>query len=106
MKNESGMWSILVVTPLMRRIQKVALAKETAFVDSTSHLDVSNCTFTALATATKAGAMPLCILLHNQQTTDSYFQAFSLLREKCPRAFGEDEVAIKNILSVCILFTF
>lgn len=95
MFQENGIWSILVLTSLMQRIQNLPMAQETLFVDSTSHMDVSNCTFTALATGTKAGAMPLGILLHGQQTTENYEQAFGLFKKHCPNGFGGTEVNIK-----------
>lgn len=98
LKEEDGIWSALVVAPFMRRVQQEPMAKETAFIDSTSHLDVSNCTFTSISTCTKAGAMPLCILLHGQQTTENYTQAFSLVKEHCPKAFGGNDVRLfKNL---------
>jgi hypothetical protein len=89
---ENGFWSALIVMAFMKRIQNEQLAKEMIFIDSTSHLDVSNCSFTTLSTCTKAGAMPICVLLHGQQTTDNYVQAFSLVQKYCPNAFGGNEV--------------
>lgn len=86
------MWSVLICTPVMRRVHNEPLAQETLFVDSTSHLDVTNCTFTALATSTKAGAIPIGILLHGQQSKDNYLQAFSLLNDNYPKAFGGKHV--------------
>jgi hypothetical protein len=84
----NGLWSILIVTPLMRRVQNLSMAQEMSFLDSTGHLDVTNCAFTAMTTSTKAGAMPLGVFLHGLQTQDNYSQAFGLFKEHYPTGFG------------------
>jgi hypothetical protein len=95
---DKGTWSILVCTEIMRRVHNEQFAKETLFVDTTSHLDVTNCSFTALATSTKAGAVPLGILLHAQQTTKNYQQAFELFQSKYSNAFGGENVNINFVV--------
>ncbi|XP_052126608.1 uncharacterized protein LOC127750093 [Frankliniella occidentalis] len=44
-----------------------------------------------MLTATKAGAIPIGILLNEAQTTESYERAFSLFKEIYPNAFGGKE---------------
>jgi len=46
-----------------------------------------------MSTSSKAGALPLGVLLHGQQTTENYEQAFCLFKEKCPVAFGGSHVS-------------
>ncbi|KAL3199851.1 hypothetical protein MRX96_043737 [Rhipicephalus microplus] len=38
--------------------------------------------------ATKAGAVPIAVLLHNEQSKDGYVTAFGLLKDKFPAWFG------------------
>ncbi|XP_059489178.1 uncharacterized protein LOC132204967 isoform X1 [Neocloeon triangulifer] len=88
---EDGEWCILIVTPLMKRVQELPHSGETLFLDSTSHVDVTHCTFTSMCSATKAGAMPLCILLQSHQTQTCYEMAFNLYKRECPKGFGGSE---------------
>ncbi|XP_059474653.1 uncharacterized protein LOC132196189 [Neocloeon triangulifer] len=81
-------WAVLVVTPIMKRVQHLESAKESLFVDSTSSVDVTHCTLTSMTVPSKAGALPLCLLLHNGQSEDCYKLAFSLVKDHCPKAFG------------------
>ncbi|XP_075752371.1 uncharacterized protein LOC142818051 [Rhipicephalus microplus] len=43
---------------------------------------------TVVLTATKAGAVPLAVLIHKEQSTDGYLAAFKLLKEAPPLCFG------------------
>jgi hypothetical protein len=76
----------------MKRVQTTSLAKEVCFIDSTSHLDTTHCTLTSMSVASKAGAMPIGLLLHGQQTKDNYLLAFSLFKRIYPNAFGGEQV--------------
>ncbi|CAN7944870.1 unnamed protein product, partial [Ixodes hexagonus] len=89
-RSEDGSsWAVLVVTEIMRRTQQLAAASEIVFLDSTSSTDGTQSTTTVLLAATKAGAIPLAVLLHNCQTTESYSCAFRLLKDSYPLCFGK-----------------
>ncbi|KAL3192429.1 hypothetical protein MRX96_059070 [Rhipicephalus microplus] len=58
------------------------------FWDSIASYDESHATITVVLTATPVGALPIAVLIHNCQTTESYKTAFDLLRQKDPLCFG------------------
>ncbi|KAL3202978.1 hypothetical protein MRX96_042189 [Rhipicephalus microplus] len=60
----SACWAVVVVTPIMRRAHNLELAREIVFVDSTASCDTTKCTATVELTATKAGAVPITVLIH------------------------------------------
>ncbi|CAN7998264.1 unnamed protein product, partial [Ixodes hexagonus] len=92
-RSEDGSsWAVLVVTEIMRRTQQLAAASEIVFLDSTSSTDGTQSTTTVLLAATKAGAIPLAVLLHNCQTTESYSCAFRLLKDSYPLCFGKAHI--------------
>ncbi|KAH8021050.1 hypothetical protein HPB51_012334 [Rhipicephalus microplus] len=80
--------AVVVVTPIMRRAHDFKLVREIVFVDSTASCDTTKCTATVVLTATKAGAVPLAVLIHKEQSTDGYLAAFKLLKEAPPLCFG------------------
>lgn len=82
----------MIVTPIMRRCQDLIYSREIIFVDSTCSVDATHSTLTIMLTASKAGALPICMLIHEGQTEESYKQAFALLRNFNNKAFGEFEV--------------
>ncbi|XP_075738848.1 uncharacterized protein LOC119166657 isoform X1 [Rhipicephalus microplus] len=84
----SASWAVVVVAPIMRRAHNLELAREIVFVDSTASCDTTKCTVTVVLTATKAGAVPLAVLIHKEQSTDGYLAAFKLLKEAHPLCFG------------------
>ncbi|KAH8034017.1 hypothetical protein HPB51_018528 [Rhipicephalus microplus] len=88
----SACWAVVVVTPIMRRAHNLELAREIVFVDSTASCDTTKCTVTVVLTATKAGAVPLAVLIHKEQSTDGYLAAFKLLKEAHPLCFGGQPV--------------
>ncbi|CAN7999700.1 unnamed protein product, partial [Ixodes hexagonus] len=81
-------WAVLVVTKIMHRTQQLAAASEVVFMDSTSSTNGTQSTTTVLLAATKAGAIPLAVLLHNCQSADSYAHAFHLLKSSYTACFG------------------
>ncbi|KAM7301395.1 uncharacterized protein ISCGN_016914 [Ixodes scapularis] len=88
-KSEDGTyWAVLVVTPIMRRTQGLDTARQIVFLDSTASCDESQSTVTVNLTATPAGAIPLAVLLHSSQSTESYTAAFRLLKQNYPLCFG------------------
>lgn len=88
-KSEDGScWAVLVVMAIMKGTQALDTTREIVFLDSTASCDESQTTATIALAATQAGAVPLAVLLHNSQSTDSYKAAFGLLKESYPVCFG------------------
>ncbi|CAN7949162.1 unnamed protein product, partial [Ixodes hexagonus] len=85
---DGGGWAVLVVTPLMKRVQETDAAKNIVFIDSTSSVDDSQSTTTVLLAATKAGAIPLAVVIHCSQSTQGYSTAFGLVKQNYPLCFG------------------
>ena len=57
-------------SPIMRRAAELRSATEVIFVDSTSTVDSDGISVTFMLTATQAGAVPLCVLLHSGQSEE------------------------------------
>lgn len=85
-------WSVLVVTPIMKRTQKLAAAGEIVFIDSTSSCESTQSSITPILIATKGGAVPIGILVHCAQSTECYERGFRLLQNNFPRCFGGKSV--------------
>lgn len=86
-------WSVLVVTPIMKRTQKLAAAGEIVFVDTTSSCESTHSSITPVLVATKGGAVPIGIILHNAQSAACYERGFCLLRDNFPNCFGGKTVS-------------
>lgn len=86
-------WAVLVVTGIMKRAQGLDAAREIVFLDSTASCDESQSSLTVVLAATPAGAIPLAVLLHSSQSTESYAAAFGLLKRKYPSCFGGAHVS-------------
>jgi hypothetical protein len=95
-------WAVLVATPIMIRAQALSSASEIIFIDSTSTCDATHSYVTILLTATKVGAIPLSVIIHESTTAYSYKEAFTLLKENFPKCFGGKEV--RKIFSICMNF--
>ncbi|KAK8759618.1 hypothetical protein V5799_002751 [Amblyomma americanum] len=91
-------WAALVVTPIMRRAQSLESAQELIFVDSTASCDTTRSTVTVLLTATKAGAVPIAVLIHSSQSREGYSLAFQLLKHCYPTCFGNREVRVSELM--------
>jgi len=89
---EKGPWCVLVVTELMRRTQTLPVADELVFIDSSSSCDATHSTVTTVLVASQAGALPVAILLHEGQSSESYEVAFHLLHQHYPQCFNGREV--------------
>ncbi|KAH6945296.1 hypothetical protein HPB50_007758 [Hyalomma asiaticum] len=85
---DESCWAVLVVTPIMKRTQALHSAREIVFLDSTASCDESQSNVTVVLVATPVGALPIAVLLHNAQSTDSYSTAFGLLKKSYPLCFG------------------
>lgn len=78
----------------MKRAQALEPAGEIIFIDSTGTVDASHSNVTVISTATKIGAVPVCMLMHESQTTLCYTKAFKLFAEHFPTGFGGKSVSI------------
>lgn len=85
-------WTILLVTPIMRRAHKLTEASEIIFVDSTGSCDADQSVLTFVSTATKGGAVPLAVLIHSRQDQIGFENGFNLLKSKYPKCFGGNDV--------------
>ncbi|KAK3922591.1 Protein FAR1-RELATED SEQUENCE 11 [Frankliniella fusca] len=86
--SDEAPWCVLVCTPIMKRAQALESAGEIIFIDSTGTVDASHSNVTVISTATKIGAVPVCMLMHESQTTLCYTKAFKLFAEHFPTGFG------------------
>jgi len=87
-------WCVLVVTDVMTRAQTLYTADEIVFIDSSSSCDVTQSTVTMVLVASKAGAIPLAVLLHEGQSAESYQAAFAMLQQHCPDCFNGRQVCL------------
>lgn len=85
-------YAICVVTPIMRRAQALITSKETVFLDSTASCDTTQASVTIMLIASKAGAIPIAVLIHEDQTINGYKFAFDLLKDHHPKCFGGETV--------------
>jgi hypothetical protein len=95
---ETSPYAVLVVTDVMRRAQMLPSSKEMIFIDSSSSCDSTQATVTTLLTVTKAGAVPIGVVIHESQSTAGYTDAFAMLTEHFPKCFGGEKV-------ICFEFT-
>jgi len=84
---------VLIVTPIMKRAHSLPEASEIIFTDSTASCDAENTVVSIVLTATKGGAVPLCVLLHNRQDTAGYIHAYQMLAQHKPNCFGKKSVS-------------
>lgn len=85
----------------MKIAQDMKFSREIIFIDSgSSSVDTTNNTITNKLSPSKAGAIPLAIMIHEGQTEESYIGALSLLQNNFPNCFGGMEVTIHNILLI------
>nr|XP_037275439.1 uncharacterized protein LOC119168135 [Rhipicephalus microplus] len=81
----------------MQRTQALESASEIIFLESTASCYESHATITVVLTPTPVRALPIAVLMHNCQTTESYKTAFGLLRQKYPLCFGGLQCSAKLI---------
>ena len=73
---------LTIITPLMQRVlQTYSTQPQSIFIDSSASCDQVNTWLTLVVIATKAGAVPIGVSLHDSQTESSYNTVFSQLRE-------------------------
>lgn len=95
-EEKEGEWAVCIVTEIMERVHELPSAREVCFVDSTSHLDSTHCTLTNMCVTSKAGALPICTLLHSHQTKSNYKMAFGLFKRSFANTFGGETVLSTN----------
>ncbi|KAK3922522.1 Ankyrin repeat and sterile alpha motif domain-containing protein 1B, partial [Frankliniella fusca] len=81
-------WTVLVATPVMKRAQSLFSTKSITFVDTTASVDSTCANVTVMLTSTKAGAVPIAVLIHESQSEICYTKAFRMFRETFPEGFG------------------
>lgn len=72
--------AIAVVTFIMQRAIENISVRTSVFVDTSASVDQTNSSFTLLMAPTKAGAIPVGIVIHDSQSEESYKKGFSLLK--------------------------
>ena len=90
-------WCVVVASEVMLRARSLSTAEEIAFIDSSCNCDSTQSTVTTVLVASKAGAIPIAILLHEGQSTESYEKALSLLSVHHPQCFNGHKVC-NNLL--------
>jgi len=68
----------------MKRAQELKCSSEIIFIDSTSCVETTNSMVTNILTPSKAGAIPLAVIIHEGQSEDNYTAAFKLLQNNFP----------------------
>lgn len=76
----------------MKRAQSLPAGDELVFMDSSSSCDTTQSTVTTVLVASAAGAIPVAVLIHEGQSTESYETAFYLLQQHQPQCFNGREV--------------
>ena len=98
---------LIIITTLMQRIlQTYSTQPQSIFIDSSASCDQVNTSLTLVLIATKAGAVPTSVSLHDSQTKASY-TVFSQLREswaaispiQLVSIMTDDAAAMKNALA-------
>ncbi len=104
-------FTIVIVTPLMKRAHGLEQAERIAFVDTTSCCDSQSNAITFLFTPCSIGAVPLGVIITKSEDSASYAAGFHQLRELLGSAgFGgrgypaffitDESAAKKNALSI------
>jgi len=73
---------IAIVTPLMLRAHNMPFSKNIVFVDSSGSCDQGGSCVTFFFGVSKVGGIPLGVVIHKYSISESYIQAFNLLK-KC-----------------------
>lgn len=76
--HDKAPWAVLIVTPVMKRAHKIYWSSTVVFIDTSASCDSTSANVTIILTATKAGAVPLAVLIHEGQSSESYEVALSL----------------------------
>ena len=72
--------AIVIVTPLMSRFLSKLKGKVPHFVDSACGCDQTDTSITSFLAPSEAGAIPIAIMLHDSQSTESYATGFNMIK--------------------------
>lgn len=89
-------WAVNIVTSIIKRAQELKCSSEIFFIDSISSVKTTNSTVTYILTPSKAGAIPLAVIIHEGQSENSYIEIFTFLQNNFPLNFGDHEVKHNN----------
>ncbi|GBN39051.1 hypothetical protein AVEN_126593-1, partial [Araneus ventricosus] len=81
-------FSVIILTPIMKRAHNLKSSGEIVFVDSTSSCDPDNHSITFMPCPCSAGAVPLAVIITKVQTENSYVKGFQLLNEALENPFN------------------
>ena len=71
-QNEKELIVVLVTDFMLRVHKEMKSSSEVMFVDTTSHVDQTNCSLTILVCASPAGGLPLGVIITSTQTKEDY----------------------------------
>jgi len=93
-------FSVIVVTPIMRRAHQMKEVQEIIFVDSTSACDPLNHSITMIMCLSAAGAVynTLAIIITMVQTYKCYCEGLKLINEAIPESFFGRGIPINFLL--------
>lgn len=81
---------ILILTPIMKRCHSLLPScKSVVFVDTTSACDAENHSLTFLLAPCAIGAVPIGVIITQDQTQNSYTAGFSFLAQEMREGFGK-----------------
>lgn len=78
-QHEKGLVVVLVTDFMLRVHREMKSSSEVMFVDTTSHVDQTNCSLTILICASPAGGLPLGVIITSTQTKEDYTKGNKLL---------------------------
>ena len=70
----TGFVAVLITEFMMRVHEHLPSSSEVVFIDTTSHVDSTNCALTILVCDSPAGGMPLGVIITSTQTKEDYLQ--------------------------------
>jgi hypothetical protein len=79
-QNEKGFVAVLVTDFMLRVHKEMQSSSEVVFVDTTSHVDQTNCSLTILVCSSPAGGLPLGVIITSTQTKEDYIRGKQLYR--------------------------
>lgn len=77
---EEDPFSLVIITPLMKRMVQFLDKSHSVFIDSTASCDQAKSSMTVFLVETKAGAIPVGIAIHKFQSEDNYTAVIRMLK--------------------------
>lgn len=71
-QSEKGIFLVLITDFMLRVHKEMKESREVMFVDTTSHVDQTNCSLTILVCSSPAGGLPLGVIITTTQTKEDY----------------------------------